>query len=418
MRTAAAAPLGWQALNVAGRAQGRRAAAAEPPPVGPAPALPDKANFPHLRGVYLNGAATHPRPAGASELIRRAAAGEVGDADGFRPDSRRILANFARLIHTEPENLVFVPSTQAGESLVASALGLPERGAHVVSDYLHFCGSQEMYTDMQRRGLEVSWVKMSPEGRIPLDQLDRALVKGKTKLVAVSSTAFVNGFQHDIPKVAEAAHAKGALVYVDFIQSAGNEPVDVTAWGVDAACSGTYKWLMSPGTALLYVSPAAIARMQPPVYHWTRYTRMLPTTHMYPFDTPGREIVDRYEPKSGPAGLFSMGYEPNDAALAGLEYSLPYILSIGPAKIQAYVQTLTDRLKQELPQRGYRLLTPPEARSPLVTVVAENAQQYAPAFRAAEVTLTTRWNHIRMSPSLFNDMDDIERALAAMPRRG
>jgi selenocysteine lyase/cysteine desulfurase len=30
--------------------------------------------------------------------------------------------------------------------------------------------------------------------------------------------------------------------------------------------------------------------------------------------------------------------------------------------------------------------------------------------------VTTRWNHIRMSPSVFNDMDDVDRLLAAMPK--
>jgi selenocysteine lyase/cysteine desulfurase len=365
------------------------------------PSLPDKTSFPALKGTYLNAAATHPK------LMGTTATGE--------PSQRRIIENFARLINAGPEEIAFVPSTQIGESFIASALGLPEKGAHVVSDYLHFVGSQMMYTDMKRQGVEVTWVRMTKDGRIPADEVDRAIVSGKTRLVAISSTSFVNGFQHDVKRVCEMAHAKGAMVFADIIQAAGSTPVDVKDWGVDAACCATYKWLMSSGTAFLYVRKASQERMRPPFYHWAQFTT-LPTTHMYPFDTPSNEIVDTYTPKTGAAGMFSMAYEPNQATLAGLEYSLPYIMNIGVPKIQAHVQPLVSRMKSELARRGHLVLTPADARSPIVTVAFDKAERLAPVFRAAGVNVTTRWNHIRMSPSVFNDMDDVDRLLAAMPK--
>jgi len=115
--------------------------------------------------------------------------------------------------------------------------------------------------------------------------------------------------------------------------------------------------------------------------------------------------------------MFSMAYEPNIVTLAGLEYSLPYIATIGVQKIQAHAQRLTERLKEELPRRGYPLLTPRNARSPIVTVVAEKAERLAPAFSAANVQVTTRWNHIRISVSVFNDMDDVEHLLEVFPAK-
>ena len=418
MAAAGTLPLQVQVISAfqsgLGGAQAAKPAAA-PVTLGSPPALPDKASFPSLKGTYLNSAATHPRVGGATDLVRKAAAAEMGDAEGFRPNQRRIATNFARLINADPDEIAFVPSTQIGESFIAAALGLPEKGAHVVSDELHFCGSQQMYTDMKRRGVEVTWIKMTKAGRIPLDGLDKAIVKGKTRLVAISATSFVNGFQHDVKRVCEIAHAKDVMVFADIIQAAGCVPVDVKDWGVDAACCATYKWLMSSGTAFLYVRKSSQARMQPPFYHWSTFTT-LPTTHMYPFDTPASEIVDSYTPKSGAAGMFSMAYEPNQATLAGLEYSLPYIMNIGVANIQAHVQPLMTRLKQELAKRDYTLLTPLDARSPIVTVAADKAERFAPVFRAANVNVTTRWNHIRMAASVFNDMDDIDRLLAVMPK--
>lgn len=411
-------PLALQATSASQLPGGSRSdTQPEPVPVtfGRLPSLPDKAAFLPIRGTYLNSAATHPRLIGAVDLARKAAALENGETGGFRPDQRRILTNFARLINADPTEIAFVPSTQIGESFIASALGLPEKGAHVVSDELHFCGSQMMYTDMKQRGVEVTWVPMTKDGHIPLDGLDQAIVKGKTRLVAISSTSFVNGFQHDVRRVSEMAHAKGVMVFADIIQSAGNVPVNVKEWGVDAACCATYKWLMSAGTAFLYVNRTSQASMRPPFYHWSQFTT-LPTTHMYPFDAPAREVVDSYTPKPGATGMFSMAYEPNLATLAGLEYSLPYIMNIGPARIQRHVQPLVSRVKEELSRRGHVVLTPPDARSPIVTVAVEKAERFAPVFRAADVAVTTRWNHIRVAASVFNDMDDVDRFLAVMPK--
>jgi selenocysteine lyase/cysteine desulfurase len=420
--TAGSLPLAFQgAARKAGAFQlpgaNRADTQTEPLPVsfGAPPSLPDKLAFLSLKGAYLNSAATHPKLVGAVDLARKAAARESGETGGFRPDQRRILAQFARLINADPTEIAFVPSTQIGESFITAALGLPEKGTHVVSDELHFCGSQMMYTDMKQRGLEVTWVHMTKDGRIPLDDFDQAIIKGKTRLVAISSTSFVNGFQHDVRRVSEIAHAKGAVVFADIIQSAGNAPVDVKEWGVDAACCATYKWLMSGGTAFLYVNRKSQERMRAPFYHWSQFTT-LPTTHMYPFDTPAGEIVDSYRAKPGAAGMFSMAYEPNVATLAGLEYSLPYIMNIGVARIQEHVQPLVIRLKQELSKRGHTVLTPIDARSPIVTVAAERAERFAPAFRAANVTVTTRWNHIRVAASVFNDMYDMDRFLAVMPK--
>ncbi len=410
---AISALMGQSSQGVQGGGRGGQAPALAP--LGPPPALPDKASFPGIRGTSLDAAATHPRPEGANDLIRKAASIASGDPNAFRPNETRIRQNFAKLINADVSEIVLVPSTQIGESFFAASLGLPEKGAHVVSDDLHFVGSQEMYTDMKKRGLEVTWEKMKNNG-ISLDDLDRAIIKGKTRLVAVSHTAFVNGFQHDLKRVSEIAHAKGALVFVDMIQGAGNVPIDIRDSGVDGACCATYKWLMSAGTAFLYVRKESQARLQRPFYHFSQYTRLLPATHMYPFDTPGTEIVDDYQTKDTAQGIFSMGYEPNMVTLAGLEYSLPYIMNIGPDKIQAHAQTLTSRLKEELPKRGYPLFTPLDTKSPIVTVAVKDAERLAPAFRDANVKVTMRWNHVRIAPSVFNDMEDVERCLAALPK--
>ena len=68
-----------------------------------------------------------------------------------------------------------------------------------MSDYLHLVGSRMTYIDMKRRRVDVTWLRMTKNGRVPRDGIDRAII-GKTRLVAISSTSFVNGFQHDVKR--------------------------------------------------------------------------------------------------------------------------------------------------------------------------------------------------------------------------
>jgi selenocysteine lyase/cysteine desulfurase len=386
-------------------------------PSAPAASLPDRASFPGLHGAYLDGAAIHPRPIGAMRRIREADEALLGDPQFPPPDADAVRASFARLVGADAEEIAFVPSTEAGESFFCASLGLPRAGARIVTDELHFIGSLMMYNDMQQRGVHVTWVPMTPDGRIAFDALERAVAQASTRgggpvLLALSSTSFLNGFQHDLPMVCALAHAHGAVVYADIIQAAGNSPVDLHAWGVDAAACATYKWLMSPGTAFLYIRNGIADRLQAPFAHWTQFTT-LPTPHMYPYDPPAPQVVDGYRRKPGAAGLFSLEYHPNDATLAGLEYTLPYIMNLGVENIQAHAQTLVAALRQGIPAR-YRILTPPGCRAPMLTLAVDDAPPWAPRFRAAGVTATTRWNLIRASVSVFNDAQDVDRFLAVL----
>ena len=137
-----------------------------------------------------------------------------------------------------------LPSTSMGEYLVTRAVGLPDSGGRVVTDALHFTGSFYMHEQYRlHHGVDVVTVNMDSNYKIDLADMDLAISPG-TKLVAVSHVSLYNGFQHDLKALCDLAHSRGALVYVDLIQSAGAVPIDVKAAGVDFAACGTYKWLM------------------------------------------------------------------------------------------------------------------------------------------------------------------------------
>src|ERR1051326_9570276 len=102
---------------------------------------------------------------------------------------------------------------------------------------------------------------MPRDFRIDLKDLERVIDK-KTKLVEISLVAMANGFQHDLKAVCDLAHSRGAYVYADIVQAAGNTPIDVRASGVDFAACATFKWLMGDfGLGFLYVKEELLDRV-------------------------------------------------------------------------------------------------------------------------------------------------------------
>jgi len=371
--------------------------------------LPDKLSFP-FSGVCLDAAFTHPLGVHADVAAKDYLASRMHDANRSWPgDNARNSAVelFSTLINADPTEIAIVPSTMEGENLIGAAVGLgPSAG--VVTDAFHYDASLAMYGELHLlRGVPVSVVKPK-NNQIDLRDLD-SLIQKNTRLVAISLVASMTGFQHDLKSLCEIAHAKGALVYADIIQAAGAVPIDVKQSGVDFCCCGSYKWLMGDfGTAFLYVRADRLDHLRRVQFGWRQFTGEV--QHVYPFDPPGPAIGD-WKLGTGTISHFEVS-TPDWAALAVAVGSLTYIRNIGVETIQRYRQPMLDSLQCELPRRGFMPLTPASSRGPIVSFAYKDAdRKLGPILSRAKVKITLYENMIRISPSVYNDMDDIDHLL-------
>lgn len=376
--------------------------------------LPAKSEFAATDLCYLDNGSAHPVSLKAKAAVDAYYAKRTLDpgALGYELDEDGVIAKFARLINAEPSEIAYVQSTTAGEQMVLRALGFPASGAHIVTDTLHFFGSLPLYEEMARQGCEVSWLR-PVDGRIRLADVKAAVRKG-TRLVALSLVSTINGFEHDLKAVCDIAHAAGAHVYADIVHAAGCVPIDVKASGVDFAATSSYKWLMGDfGLGFLYVRKDLLPSLKRTNYGYYGIDRF--ESHIYPFDPPGDRVAD-YAFLPDAMGAFALGTH-SHGVIAQLDHSLDYIQKIGVPAIQAHVQSLVRVLKDELPKRGYRVMTPLEAKTPIVAVAYENARKIlAEPMRAAKIRMTIGANRFRLTPSIQNDVADIDRFLSALPR--
>ena len=375
-------------------------------------------DFPWGRNeTFLNNAGWHPVGVHSIRAMQRYLDYKLNGPGGGRDDvgaarQDEVKRMFAELIHAKPAEIAFVPSTLVGENLVVAGLGLVGSGANVVTDELHYEGSLYMYRTLQKAGLDVRVAKRRGDWRVHPEDVGK-LADGKTRLIATSLVSYLNGFVQDIRAVAEIAHRRRAYIYTDIIQAAGAVPIDVHAMGIDfAACSG-YKWLMGDrGLGYLYVKE----ELQGGVLKRTQYgDRQFADFdyHNFPHDAPGESAVTWRQINKGAGSYYEVGNISN-AAVACQAESLKYILRLGVDNIRAHARPLTDKLRKELPRLGYPCTTPENNESPIVSFVAAKPEETRAKLARARVNAKVEWRQMRVSVSVYNNEQDVDRLLTAL----
>jgi selenocysteine lyase/cysteine desulfurase len=393
------------------------AAAASAVPVsaiGGTVGLPDRQSF-AFRGHYVDAAFIHPFGSFAAAATRdylearRADPQAVGPAHNARAAA---VARFARLINADAADIAVVPSTMDGENLVNLALGTGP-GAGVVTDGLHYDASLALYGELHRRGAPVHVVRPRKDGRIELSDV-RQSIRDATRLVAISLVSSATGFMHDLAELCAIAHRRGALVYADIIQAAGAVPIDVRATGVDFACAGTYKWLMGDfGTAFLYVRPDRLERLRRVEVGWRQL--LAQQGHVLPLE-PAGPALGSYTLHTGAAGIFEVS-TPGWGPLATVVGSLDYIFAQGLKRMAAHRANLIERIRDGLASTDFIPLTPQASTGPIIAYAVKDAdRRFDAALRAANVKISTYRQRIRISPSIYNDAEDIDRLLSVLHR--
>ena len=376
--------------------------------------LPAKSAFADMPFTYLDPGSTHPSPLGAKAAVDAYMARKTRDRNApEEAQSEESAVTFARLINADPDEISYVYSTTMGENLSLLAAGMPQAGGRIVTDALHFFGSHYTYGEMRRAGMDVVTLPMTEDGRISMDEM-AAAIDDNTKFVAVSLVSTINGFQHDLKKVSDIAHAHGALVYADIIHGAGSVPFDVKQSGVDFAACSTYKWLMGDmGRGFLYIRKDLQESVRRP---WWGYHQIASfQTHLYPFDAPGEHPAD-YAARQDATGLFAMGTE-SYGVEAHLRHSLPWVEKLDVARIQSWRQPMIDAVQTELRRRGYQPMTPLDSKTPMVAFALKDARaRLGQLLRDADIRMTVAANCFRVSVSVFNDMNDIDRLLEVLPK--
>ena len=153
----------------------------------------------------------------------------------------------------DPDEIVFGPNMTTLTFAVSRALGRDTRpGDEVVVTRLDHDANVAPWLMMaEDRGATVRWIELAEDrATLDLDALDE-LLGPRTRVVAIGMASNALGTVTDVGRVVEAAHAAGALVYVDAVHAAPHLPIDVASLRADLLVVSPYKFF-APHLGMLY----------------------------------------------------------------------------------------------------------------------------------------------------------------------
>lgn len=308
---------------------------------------------------------------------------------------------YAAVIGAVEREIALHASVSSAAAVVASALDYTRR-PKVVTTSLDFPTVVYQWLAKRPLGLEVVVVESADGLTVPTEAIARA-VDDRTALVATSHVYFTTGAIADLTAIADVAHAKGALCFIDAYQGIGQVPLDIHATGVDFLCAGGLKWLLGgPGIAFLYVREDLARRLRPTTAGWFASARQ------FEFD-PGR--LEWHDD----ARRFELG-TPALAAVYAQLGGLEVIREIGVPRIRAVTQLLTDDLIARAAASGLgpRAASDPAARSAIVMIPRPDPQAAVRRLAEAGIVADARPGHVRLSPFFYNVTDDHAAAIETL----
>ncbi|MFT4003764.1 MAG: aminotransferase class V-fold PLP-dependent enzyme [Rhizobium sp.] len=160
----------------------------------------------------------------------------------------QLRSDLAAFLGCDADEIAITDNTSRGSVLAVRALAGRGRG-HVIVDKTTYPSSRYPWLALTENTL----VHVDDGGANGPQQIS-SRITDDTCAVAISHVDWFTGVRHDVETLAQASHAKGALLIVDGSQSIGAFPVNVRKAGMDVLVGTFGKWLMGgPGLGFIYM---------------------------------------------------------------------------------------------------------------------------------------------------------------------
>ena len=302
-------------------------------------------DFPLLqrnRTIYIDNAATAQKPVVVIEAEKQFY--EESNANplrGFYPLSLRATEVYenARVtvrdfIHADSEKeIIFTRNTTEGLNLVAYSYAchhLKPGDEIAVTIMEHHSNLLPWQMAAQVTGATLRYLECEPDGTLTDETLEIG-INEHTRLLAVGHVSNVLGCVNPVRKMADRAHAFGAVVVVDAAQSAPHMPIDVHELQADFLAFSGHKLMAPMGIGVLYGKEALLEEMPP-------------------FMT-GGEMISSVSREGAVFAELPHKFEAgtvNAAGAAGLAAAIHYIEEVGFETIEACELQLTRRAMEGL----------------------------------------------------------------------
>lgn len=381
--------------------------------------FPLSRDYIHLATFLL---ASHPLPV-AREIEKHRRALDNNPADYLHergPLSEiQIAQAAAKYMGGDWSQIALTDSTTQSLAMMYSGLLLQPGDEVVQTVHDHYATDMSLAHKAARSGASIKQIALYDDASaVSVEQCCQRLADSigeKTRVVAVTWVHSSTGVKLPVKALAEVvakankgrAEADMVLFCVDGVHGFGIEDQDISALDCDFFAAGTHKWIFGPrGTGVLWGSARAWARSEPviPAFNLS-YGAWLGMVAV--------EDVPRGQHFS-PGGFHS--FEHRWALPAAFDLHL----QLGKARVQSRIHQLNTQTKEGLQKMSHISLHTPmssELSSGLVCfdVAGMKPKAVVERLHAKGIIMSStpyRESHARFAPSLLNNEQEIDRALA------
>ena len=225
-------------------------------------------------------------------------------------------------------------------------------------------------------------------------------INKQTKVVAMGLLHWADGTIYDIEKIRKKTKEVDALLIIDGTQSIGVMPFDIKETQPDALICAGYKWLMGPyGIGLSYYGPF-FDNGKPIEESWINRKNSEDFSNLINYEDEYGEYARRY----------SVGQQSNFINISMLKAGIDQLNHWGIENVYKYIESITTPCFPLLNKKNTWYEDSKFRSSHLFGIrPKKNLKKILEKIRENNIFISLRGDIIRVSPSVYNTKEDVQK---------
>jgi selenocysteine lyase/cysteine desulfurase len=321
----------------------------------------------------------------------------------YEPLAERARKKAASLLGVDADEIAFVRNTSEGSCTIVKGIDLKPGDEVVLTAHNHPSNLDSWKIRARRDGIVVKAVPTPVPPRTAQELIDSIAqaITPRTRVVSVTHVTSTTGVQYPAKEIVEVARKAGAWMHLDGAQTLGAFDVNLRKIGCDSYAGSAHKWPMGPLEAgVLYVKRERIPEVWPSI------------------------VTAGWSDRLAGARKLEVFGQRDNPRLVALEAAFDFLTLIGMPNVEARMRALAQRAIRGLAElAGVKMKTSLDPRLSAGVVKFELRNLgVKPAYdllysrhkMAIASTAEGDASGLRISPHIYNTMEEVDRAIAAV----